>query len=774
MGQRFTRLDRCTLTALIALLLSAVASAQAQDVIAQQSVQGPGMELEEITVTATRREESVQKVPISIGALGQDEMAELGIKNIADIAAMTPGLQYDVPNGYASTITTLSIRGMNTQVGANVVGIYLDDSPIQSRLPAYGNIGTPLPLTFDMDRVEVERGPQGTLFGAGSEAGTVRFIPNEPGLSTYSGFAQAGLAFTQGGAPSYDIGAAGGGPIVDDKLGFRASVWDQRDGGYIDRVDPLSGQIVDRNANADEKLAGRLALALQATDTVRITPAVYYQQIDQDDSGRFFGNAYGSNASTGIFINGTFLPEVSSDKWVLPSIKVQASLPFADLTFDSSYTHRSLDLKGDGSVFYGGFFSGTGGFGNPAGVSFPTSPLDVTPLHVIGRLQAFTEEVRLASNQPDAFVTWVGGVFFDHRSQREYQSTYTGAFGDPSFDSYYINGLMDDNQLAAFAQADIHVTQKLTATLGERVARVESKERDYNGNGIFNSGEPPVGYSSEQETPNTPRVALTYQIDNARMIYAAVAKGFRVGGGNAPLPDFCGIATPPSYKSDYDWSYEVGTKDKFFDNRLQIDTSVFHVNWFKIQQVVIPPCGSAYATNTGNATFNGFDLDLQGVITDRLRVNLAVGYVNAYFTNDVFIAPGIPLVLTGDKVGQLPQVNPPWNVNLGINYRIALSHNDNVTLHGEYQFDSHNSGPFITQIPTSPDYYNMVGADPSISLFKARAEYERGNADLTLYIDNIFNSHPELGAFQYPVQSNIVTNTTFRPRTLGLEARYKF
>ena len=161
---------------------------------------------------------------------------------------------------------------------------------------------------------------------------------------TPPGFAQAGLAFTQGGAPSYDIGAAGGGPIVDDKLGFRASIWDQRDGGYIDRVDPLSGQIVDRNANADEKLAGRLALALQATDTVRITPAVYYQQIDQDDSGRFFGNAYGSNASTGIFINGTFLPEVSRDKWVLPSIKVQASLPFADLTFDSSYTHRSLEI----------------------------------------------------------------------------------------------------------------------------------------------------------------------------------------------------------------------------------------------------------------------------------------------------------------------------------------------------------------------------------------------------------------------------------------------
>src|SRR5580700_1814640 len=147
-----------------------------------------GSQLEEITVTATRREESIQKVPISVKALSQEDLDQGHVQDIADIAAITPGLQYSVPNGFGATITTIAIRGMNTQVGASVVGIYLDDTPIQSRLPAIGDVGDTFPLVFDLNRVEVERGPQGTLFGAGSEAGAVRFISNAPSLTDFSGF----------------------------------------------------------------------------------------------------------------------------------------------------------------------------------------------------------------------------------------------------------------------------------------------------------------------------------------------------------------------------------------------------------------------------------------------------------------------------------------------------------------------------------------------------------------------------------------------------------
>jgi len=737
-----------------------------------------GAQLEDIVVTATRREESIQRVPISINALSQNALAVGGIKDIADIAAVTPGLQYAVPNGYSSEITTIAIRGMNTQVGADVVGVYLDDTPLSNRLPATGNVGTPFPDTFDMNRIEVLRGPQGTLFGAGSEAGAIRFITNQPSLKEFSGFSRAEFDMTQDGAPSYELGAAAGGPIVDDTIGFRVSAWDRRDGGYIDRYDPLTGNITDRDANSDQKIAVKTALAFQINTDLLLTSSVYYQSTQGKDSGRFFP-AY-SNVSQGVLNNGTLIPETTDDHFILPSLKLEGHLSFADLTAIASYTARGVHTTSDGSVFYGGFL---GGFGSPLGVSNPVSKSDVSPIIIIHNLHAFTEEVRLTSNQPDAFVTWVAGIYADHRNQTDLQYSWTNAFDPtvvpsgandpPTFPSYYITETTIDDQVAAFGQADLHLTKKLTLTLGERVAHVKTNERDYSGSGLLNIGVPPVAYTSIAQTPNTPRVALSYEMDGGNLFYTAVGKGFRVGGGNAPIPATCGEVAAP-YKSDSDWSYEIGAKNKLFNGRMQIDSSLFYVRWNNIQQVVIPSCGTAFATNTGNAVSKGFDLALQQIITDQLRVNFSVGYVNAYFTTNYFLSPGVPLALEGDKVGFLPQVNPPWNVNLSPNYTIPLSQGDKLDLRVDFHYNSRNPGPFITQIKQSPNYYNLIVADPPTHLTNARVIYTRDKLSVTMLMENVFNSHPLLSTFQFPVNSNLATNSTFRPRTAGVSANYAF
>src|ERR1700679_2995939 len=163
--------------------------------------------LEEVIVTATRREESVEKVPISIEALDQHELTQYGIKSISDLAAMVPGLQFQA-NGYSlySNYTTVAIRGFNTIVGASTVGIYLDDAPLQGRMSPVGNVGFIFPLVFDLDRVEVLRGPQGTLFGASSESGAIRFITNQPSLTQFSGFSHAEYSSTQDVAPGAEAG----------------------------------------------------------------------------------------------------------------------------------------------------------------------------------------------------------------------------------------------------------------------------------------------------------------------------------------------------------------------------------------------------------------------------------------------------------------------------------------------------------------------------------------------------------------------------------------
>jgi iron complex outermembrane recepter protein len=331
-----------------------------------------------------------------------------------------------------------------------------------------------------------------------------------------------------------------------------------------------------------------------------------------------------------------------------------------------------------------------------------------------------------------------------------------------------------NDQVAAYAQGDIHLTSRLTATIGERVARVKS-DWLFNAAGVYLTGVPPVSRTTLEETPSTPKAALSYQADTNNLFYVSAGKGFRIGGGNPGVGSSCDATPPTVFKSDYVWSYEVGAKNKLFDGRLQIDSSVFHIDWSKIQQnVIIASCGEVYTTNAASAVSNGFDLALQGIVTDRLRVNLAVGYSNAYYTSNVYDTGGHPLILAGDKIGFIPQVNAPWNVSTSANYEIPLRQGDKIRLRGEYKYSSRNPGPFITQIPTSASYFPLMDADPPIHQTNARVIYTRDKLDVSLFMDNIFNSHPLLSVYQDTAASNLFTYSTLRPRTVGLSANIGF
>src|SRR5713101_6832053 len=231
-------------TALIVALLSqsafGAASAMAANAPADEASTGP---LQEIVVTATRHEESLSKVPISVTALTQEAMDIRGIKDIQDVARFTPGVRID--NTGANNI---AIRGISSSGGAGTTGIYLDDTPIQIRALAFNPDDT-LPKSFDMDRIEVLRGPQGTLFGAGSEGGTVRYLTTQPSLTKTSFYSRDEVAYTRGGQPSYEVGVAGGMPLIDGTLGVRVSAWYRYDGGWIDRIDPVSQATAQKNAN---------------------------------------------------------------------------------------------------------------------------------------------------------------------------------------------------------------------------------------------------------------------------------------------------------------------------------------------------------------------------------------------------------------------------------------------------------------------------------------------------------------------------------------------
>ena len=247
------------------------------------------MVLEEITVTATRVSDSVNRVPLAVTAQTQRALDQQGIRTIADLEATVPSLRLSGQEG--SGLATVSIRGIRqTSSTAATTGFYLDETALQKRAAAgFGSAnGTPIPPLFDLERVEVLRGPQGTLFGGGSEGGTIRYIQPEPGLTEYSSYARAQWMQTKDGDPSYEAGAAVGGPIVQDKLGFRASVFGRENGGYIDLTDYRTGQVYQENANNNKIRMGRLAFAWAPTGASKLTLS-YFASHDETDS---LGNGY--------------------------------------------------------------------------------------------------------------------------------------------------------------------------------------------------------------------------------------------------------------------------------------------------------------------------------------------------------------------------------------------------------------------------------------------------------------------------------------------------
>jgi iron complex outermembrane recepter protein len=762
----------------------------------------PSGALEEVIVTATRRAESVESVPISIEAFGADQLAMGDIKGIEGLSALVPGLQFAVPNGFSSAFTTISIRGLNTNTGPPTVGLYLDDTVISSRLSGTANQGNVYPFVFDLDRVEVERGPQGTLFGAGAEAGTVRFITNQPSLTEFSGLARAELAETEGGRLSYEDGVAVGGPIIQDELGYRFSVWDRSDGGWVNRIDPLPGPgyetVVSPNANTNDKMVVKGALAFKIGDAL-ITPAIYYQRVHQDDAQRFY-EAF-SDSQDGIFNNGVLLPEVWTDRWVLPSIKLEDHFSFADLTANASYLARNATEILDESAFVCPGLqtppgSGIPGCGNPLGTGYPSLPSQVayTPTNLA--VNAYTAEVRLASNAAtDTWVSWVAGLYYERRQQRDFQTDYD-PYAYPQYFGHPPPGpglfaaviqdqheLFIDSQAAIFAQVDLHITKQLTLTLGERVAHVTVEGADTTSI-TYLTGAPAYAPFNASTNPSTPRVGLSYQLNHDNLVYASFSEGYRPGGGNAAIPNTSGPCdgqpqVQPTYAPDNVHAFELGAKDTLLDQHVQINTAVFYNQWNNIQQYVSESCGPyAYGTNAGNAVSDGFDLELRTILTEQLGFDANVGYVNAYYNKSGYV-PGQPetlaslIVAAGDKVGILPQVNAPWNVNATLHYEIPLSNGDKVHAQVAGFYTSQNPGPFITQ-NTGGNYDALAVPDPATHLYNARAGYTINKLDLSFFMNNIFNTTPALSKYQANGSSNLISYTTFRPRTAGLTANLSF
>jgi iron complex outermembrane recepter protein len=740
----------------------------------------------EIVVTATRRSQSASRVPMSIAAYSKAALDEEHVRRIDDIARITPSITFIRLGTISGNNTNVSIRGISSWIGAATTGVYIDDTPIQAR--SLGNTATnAYPLVFDLDRVEVLRGPQGTLFGASSEGGAIRFITPKPSLTTFSAYGRTEVSSIENGGINDEIGLAAGGPVIKDQLGFRASAWYRHDGGWVDRTTPLERgrttyDTTQKDINKQDAAAFKLAFAWNPIARLSITPSIYYQDQRIADPASF--TAAVSNVSSRNYRTANQVEQSSHDHFVLPALQVQYDFGGLSLISNTSYLDRRLTTVGDYTYLDSEIFAGAGPY-----LKFPGQ---YARSDFFNTQETFTQEIRLQSAAGGRF-SWVVGAFYSHARQEQFQkivdpyinsliSYDTGGYYNVR--SVYGSSLLPgnvffltyihstDENLAGFAQGDFNVTSKLKLTAGLRVS-----ETTFDTNVLRNG--PLAGglvqkSGSQAETPVTPKVGVSYQYDPNTLFFASAAKGFRPGGAQAALsPIACAAdlatygksSTPTQFKSDSLWSYETGAKGKFFDGKVQVDASVFLVKWSSIQQAVtFPICGGSFIANAGSVTSRGGDFSVQAHPIANLMLGFSMDYTRATFDKTVYSSGASILKTKGS-----PLVAPPFSYTVSAEYDFPV-HND-VRAYGRADFQHADQGP----APIATDF----GFDPlnqrlaAVNQLNLRLGVRPAGMDISLFVDNATDAAPvTLG--RVSTSSAILLGVAPRPRTIGLTASMRY
>ena len=827
-------MTRKVLLILTCLGASGLVDAQMQ---APQSPVATDGGIQEVIVTATRREESLSRVPESLAVFDAASLDKQGIRSAADLAEMAPGVDLHTQPGFE---TNISIRGISNTAGVQTTGsattgIYLDDTPVQIRSIGFGP-GDSLPDIFDLARVEVLRGPQGTLFGAGSEGGAIRFIAQEPSLRNASGYRRAEAGFTHDGAASYELGAAQGGPIINDVLGFRVSAHYRHEGGFIDRIpfgDGVAGsQTATANANYSDTVSGRAALLWAPTQNLKVTPSLYLRQTHLADSGLYWrsildptGNVLQiiSNPAKTRYVNGSGAASPDTNRSALAAVKLEWATGPVALISNTSYYYRSERNFSDSRRLLTNTLSGvwqsTDGSGNPLSAYFGQSNEQIlraifaTPGYYNNTLidntqSAWTQELRLQSTDTDARLTWVGGIFYADTRQmnsegiREpYLNAETGIplssndvslalFNLPLVDgqySYSDRVVSHDAQLAGFGEVNVMLTARLRATAGLRAARTYTDYHDAR-DGPF-AGGPGDDRGKHYETPKTPRYILAYQFDPDNMVYGSMSEGFRIGGVNRSVdPTICGAAlladgfvdqngnveAPKTYRSDRVRSYELGVKLRPTAN-FRLATSVYHIDWLDIIRPV-DLSGSISPLCASSITANLGRAVSKGVDLEASYAPVAKLLLSLMLSyDDAKFIQTIPGSNGFNLVtGGWTLGQTPWTIVGSGELKFTGPFGVHSYFRADADFRSKNRG--LTQItdPASANFNPYVRPDSSSLDLRLRYGVQLSSWDVSLFVDNALNIHPIINVQNDSPGAPTPYGSATRPLTAGITAQSRF
>ena len=781
-------------------------------------IAAPTEGLREIIVTAEQRSQNLQTVPMAITAITSSDLTREGITDFFDYVDKVPNLSFAMTGDGVGTSRTIAIRGIS---GRGVTGFYIDDTPVSASLD---------PRILDISRIEVLRGPQGTLYGARSMAGTVRIITKAPNFYRFGGHLQVGTGTTEHASHgNYEGEGVANIPLIKGRVALRISGFYDSRGGWLTRsycTNPSTAGVTCfpqthnsslvttvKNVAATETYGGAASVAIKVNSRLTITPGVMLQRssyngfpmADVLSVHNNIGYPYPAGPYTlprlvpttlnqGRFYN---IKEGGYDEWHLYSLDARWKTNFGTLVWSTSYFDRKVWETEDQTDFVWSALlpavTATPGFNLPLPIPSSISELK--------DYQQFVQEVRFVSALKGP-VQFVAGLYYWNRHGRLPFAAYyppalapgygqlltaantcsvVGLCPNPNIPNEIFgqNAHTNSKEPAVYGQLSYQITHRLKATVGVRWSQDQTTSGGYLEGTVAQAPGAPGRIIdpnvTTKQTSVTPMAQLRYKFNRDAMVYAMAAKGFRPGGVVLSVPDaICGGELPPGvtfaqtrkYGSDSLWDYEIGSKSDWYEHRLQVNADAFYIDWNNIQQNILLPCGFQYRANAGAATSKGAEIEISARPIDPLLVSIGVGYNNARITKASKFSPQRP----GDPVFDVPD----WTGNASVSWTQELTPGWTLVTTMDYSYTGNrHSANNLVQASNGLFLTRLL---PRYQLVDARIALDHDMWEFALVGKNLTNEYANLGdsrsiAAETPGRPRLLMN---RPRTLELQARWSF
>ncbi|GGZ25007.1 TonB-dependent receptor [Asticcacaulis endophyticus] len=751
----------------------------------------PAADVTEVIVTATRRATSVQKVPYNISVIGASDLSTKGITELSELSRAIPGLS--VRDVGSRDNASIILRGLSvdplrvSNAGDNgSVAVYINDTPVFNQ-----------PKIFDIERVEVLRGPQGTLYGSGSLGGAIRYIVADPKMKYEASAGGKVYQIAEADDVSYQVNGMVNLPLISDTLAVRVAAQYLDDSGFTDYPFIISGPKSD--LDYEERVTARASLLWTPTEDFEANLSYYMDNVKSggrtggnpgfvlpaaaDGNGDGYTNSYPANSAAmigrvlGDYEIGQRFEEPQSTFYKLTALEMKYDLGFADIISSTSYTKRTgLGRRDQTDLLLG------------LGYGYESYPDFRAITREIDDFEAVVQELRLVSNDGGVF-DYVAGVYYDNENLFGTSEEFTPGFAE------FIGGTRTDNleyysrsrslysEWAVFGELTWHITDQWQVTGGARSFKLNTKSsectvfplyEDANNNGYTCNED--VGKGEVKDTIY--KLNASYQWTPDVMVYGTFSQGFRRGGTNILPPEggqvFDIDPSQREYAPDTVDNYELGVRSQWFDRKLTVNAAIFNIKWQDVQLSSLAPGNLPITANAGEANSKGIELETLWRATDALTLSFGYAYTNAKLSEDFYKERTNGRVIADFKEGTVLPGTPEQQIGLAADYLLPFSDWGALTLHGDISYSS--------EITTSAEPFRGDDANLDYKTLKGFTQTNlslgwepKDNLGIKLYVDNVFDEYAYVasqGEATYGLQGKF--DIPIRPRVIGISINKKY